>query len=77
LNIGDYKVRIFRDRDVGTYGVVQVYNDLSLFENQGHPYSLGASDGDMALDASPEQGTDITGDGKPNLLIFFKQGEEK
>jgi len=44
---------------------------------RGHQYSLGASDGDMALDNSPKQGTDITGDGKPNLLIFFKQGEEK
>lgn len=66
----DYDIRIYRDMEVGTFGVVQIYQKGNLvFEEQGHSYSLGASDGDTRLDNSPEIGQDITGDGEPNLVV--------
>lgn len=66
----DYDIRIYRDLEVGTDGVVQIFQKGKLvFEEQGHSYSLGASDGDTRLDNSAQIGQDITGNGEPNLVV--------
>ena len=67
---GNYEIKIYRDWDIGTFGTVQIFKEGQIvFEEQQHKFSLGASDGDMRLDHSPEIGQDITGDGEPNLVI--------
>lgn len=72
---GDYEIRIYRDLDAGTDGVVQIFQKGKLvFEEQGHSYSLGSSDGDTLLDNSPKIGQDITGDGEPDLVFSHWSG---
>ncbi len=68
----DYRVKIYRDLDLGTYGVVRIFHkDKLVFEEQGHKYYLNWEGRDSKV---PELGRDITGDGKPNLVVFHWSG---
>jgi len=72
---GDYDIKIYRDWDIGTFGVVQVFKDGEIvFEEQNYSYRIG-----LMYDNHPDSslvapGKDITGDGIPNLVISHWTG---
>jgi hypothetical protein len=67
---GDYEIKIYRDWDIGTFGVVQIFQKGELvFEEQAHKFYLRDDDDDDATDDWTEVGKDFTGDGEPNLVV--------
>ncbi|MCD4779845.1 MAG: hypothetical protein K8S27_04765 [Candidatus Omnitrophica bacterium] len=75
VEYGDYHIKIYRDGDIGTFGILRIFkNGALVFEEERHSYFLGAGDGDSRLEYYPEIGQDITGDGEPNLLVSHWSG---
>ena len=73
IEFEDYKVFIYREKD-GWSGVVQIFKgDEIVFEEQGHKYYTYA-EAYVSDDYKIEMGTDLTGDGEPNLAFVQWSG---